>query len=620
MAANQSLTKSLFVGIWNVLNFSRKLVFNLIFILLLIFFIMAIANSGKDEIKVPQGGALVLNLSGNLVIQKTSVDPFDEFANEAFGGGSGPNEILVRDVVKAIENAKEDRRISALLLDFDGLRGAGLDKLRVVAAALKDFKTSGKPVIARGDIYGQVQYYLAAHADKIYLNPEGAVLFDGLTRQRMYYKEALEKLKINTHVFKVGTYKSAIEPYLRNDMSPEAKEANEAWMGSYWQQMKEDIANARGIDIASFDETAAAFMTKFEAANGDFARYALDNGWVDALKTREQIRAEMIDLVGKDDKDSSFKGISFASYMRVIDFPLPQEFTKDGIAVVVAKGTILDGNQPSGTIGGESTARLLRKARNNENVKAVVLHVDSPGGSAFASEIIRQEVIELKNAGKPVVAVMSTYAASGGYWISASADKIIASPATITGSIGIFGMLMTYEDSLAHLGVYTDGVSTTELGFSSLSKTLPESLEQIIQRSIERGYEQFITLVADNRNMSLEQVDSIAQGRVWIGETALELGLVDALGGLEEGITAAAELAGLEDYQVKYIERTLSPKEQFIRELLQNATIKLVQTQMIDSNSPLLGLFGQIARDISTFSRLNDPKATYAMCLDCELR
>jgi protease-4 len=620
MAANQSFTKSLFIGIWNVLNFSRKLFFNAIFLFLLVFIIIAIASSGDDEIKVPKGGALYLNLSGNLVIQKTSVDPFDEFANEAFGGGEQVKEVLVRDVVKAINNAKEDRRISAILMDLDGLRGGGLDKLRVVAAALEDFKASGKPLIARGDFFGQSQYYLAAHADKIYLNPEGAVLFDGLTRQRMYYKEALEKLKINTHVFKVGTYKSAIEPYLRNDMSAEAREANQAWMGSYWRQMKQDIANARGVDVAAFDETADGFLNKFNAANGNFAQYALDNGWVDELKTREQIRSEMIDLVGKDDKDKSWQGISFARYMKVIDFPFPQELTSDGIAVVVAKGTILDGNQPAGTIGGESTARLLRKARLDNNVKAVVLHVDSPGGSAFASEIIRQEVEELKAANKPVVAVMSTYAASGGYWISASANKIIASPATITGSIGIFGMLMTYEDSLAHLGVYTDGVATTELGFSTLSKTLPEGLEQIIQRSIERGYEQFISLVADNRNMSLEQVDSIAQGRVWIGETALELGLVDALGGLDDGIKAAAELAGLETYDVKYIERTLSPKEQFIRELLQNAAIKLVQTQTIDSSSPLLGLFGQLVREVSQFARLNDPKATYAMCLECELR
>ena len=235
------------------------------------------------------------------------------------------------------------------------------------------------------------------------------------------------------------------------------------------------------------------------------------------------------------------------------------------------------------------------------------------------TEIIRQEVEELQLAGKPVVALMGTYAASGGYWISASADKIIASPSTITGSIGIFGMLMTYEESLAYLGVYTDGVQTTEFGYTSPSKTLPDSLGNLIQRSIERGYEKFITLVADNRNMTLEQVDSIAQGRVWIGSTALELGLVDQLGTMKEALAAAAELAELDNYEVTYIQRTLSPKELFIQELLNNTAVWLVETQIQQSTSPLIGMIRSVVRDIDGITRLNDPKATYALCLECKL-
>ena len=619
MATNSSFTKSLFLGIWNVLNFSRKLFFNVIFIGLLILIIVSIAQSGDDEIKVPKGGAFVLKLNGNLVIEKQRTDPFDEFASEAFGGESAPSEILVRNVVKALDNAKQDKRIAALVLDLSYFGGGGLDKLRTVAAAIDDFKTSEKPVIAMGDYFSQNQYYLAAHADKIYLNPEGGMLFEGYSRNRMYYKEAIEKLKVKTHVFKVGTFKSAIEPYIRNDMSDAAREANEAWLSVYWDQYKHDVAAARNIDVDNFDDTVANFMPKFEAANGDLAQYALQNGWVDELKTREQMRQDMIDLVGESDSGNGYKGVTYSEYLQKINLPFPKTVKGDAIAVVVAKGTILDGTQSPGTIGGDSTARLLRKARLDDNVKAVVMHVDSPGGSAFASEIIRQEVEELRHAGKPVVALMGTYAASGGYWISASADKIIASPSTITGSIGIFGMLMTYEESLAYLGVYSDGVQTTEFGFNSLAKTLPDSLGNLIQRNIERGYEKFITLVAENRNMTLEQVDSIAQGRVWIGTTALELGLVDELGTLNEALSSAAELAELTDYEVTYIERTLSPKEQFIQELLRNASVWLVNTQVDQSNSPLVGLIRSVVKDINGITRLNDPKATYALCLECQL-
>lgn len=619
MAANQSLTARIFSGIWNVLNIARKVFFNFIFLVIAGFIIIGIASSGKDEIKVPKGGALVMKLNGDIVIQKQSVDPFDEFAAEAFGGNNGPSEILVRDILKVLSNAKQDRRIEALVLDLSGLRSAGLDKLRTVANALEDFKTSEKPIIAIGDYFTQNQYYLAAHADKIYLNPEGAVLFDGFARNRMYYKDALEKLKVKTHIFKVGTYKSAIEPYIRNDMSDAAREANTAWLGAYWDQFKNDVAAARGIEVSNFDESAEDFMAKFTAANGDFAEYALANGWVDELKTREAWRQEMFDLVGKNESGKSYKGITFNNYLKIVNPPIPQKTTGPAVGIVVAKGTILDGNKPNGTIGGDSTARLLRKARLDDDIKAVVLHVDSPGGSAFASEIIRQEVEELQKAGKPVVAAMSTYAASGGYWISASADHIIASPSTITGSIGIFGMLMTYEESLAYLGVYTDGVQTTDLAFSSPAKTLPDGISQIIQRSIEHGYEKFITLVAENRDMTLEQVDAIAQGRVWIGETALELGLVDQLGELGDAVNVAAELAELETFSTTYIERSLSPKEQFIKELLQNAAVHLVQTQVIDSNSPLLGLLKTVLSDVQQITQLNDPKATYAMCLECKI-
>ena len=496
MAGKGNWTKSLFTGIWTVLNFSRKLFFNLIFLVFFIGIIVAISSQDNEQLTVNNDSALMLTLKGNLVIEKVSVDPFEQFLQEALGSEPEDPEILVRDVVKVIENAKQDRRIKALVLDLHELNGGGLDKLRTVAKAIDDFKTSEKPVYAIGNYYTQNQYYLASHADHIYLNPMGSVLLDGYGRYGVYIKELLEKLKVTTHIFRVGTYKSAVEPVMRNDMSEASKEAEKKWLEAYWLQYKEDVANARGISMDNFDETLEALVAKFEQVDGDFAQYAVENKWVDALKTREDVRQELVELVGEDDNPMGVNITSFDTYLSVINAPVPSiPNDLDKIAVVVAKGSIIDGTQQAGTIGGDSTARLLRKARLNDDVKAVVFQIDSPGGSASASEVIRQEVLELQKAGKPVVVSMSTYAASGGYWIAAGADRIFASPSTITGSIGVFGMFMTYEKSLSHLGVHTDGVGTTEMaGFSAL-RPLPDQFGQIIQYSVENTYSKFLNIV-----------------------------------------------------------------------------------------------------------------------------
>ncbi|MCF2946905.1 signal peptide peptidase SppA [Paraglaciecola aquimarina] len=619
MSSGRSWTKSLFVGLWTALNFSRKLFLNIIFIIIFIA-IISVAMQDKNQITVPQDSALVLKLKGNLVIEKRSVDPLEEFMAEAFEQEPENPEVLLQNVLHTIDNAKQDKRIKALVLDLHGLGSAGLDKLEQIAVALDDFKQSEKPIYAIGDYYSQNQYYLASHADHLYLNPMGFMLFEGYGRFGTYFKSAIEKLKAKTHVFKVGTYKSAVEPYIRDDMSDEAKEANKAWLSAMWEQYKTSVAAARGLDIANFDEKLDDFIQKFETVDGDFAQYALQFGWVDALKTREEIRQELIDIVGKDSSGNDFNAISYKNYLKIITQGVTFE-NKDvkKVAIVVAKGTILNGTKKPGEIGGDSTADLLRKARLNNSVKSVVLYVDSPGGSAFASEIIRQEVENLQNSGKPVVAVMSTYAASGGYWISAGADKIIAAPSTITGSIGIFGMFLTFENTLDYLGIHTDGVGTTEFAGMGISKDLNPKMGQIMQRGIEHGYDNFITLVANNRDMSKEQVDNIAQGRVWIGTTAKEIGLVDQLGYLQDGIAAAAELANLTEYDTQYIHHSLSKSELFWKELFQKAAVSLDGALKTEKSQTLLNVVKELTADIEAMTKLNDPKGVYALCLTCEL-
>ena len=323
MAAKGSWTKSLFIGLWTVLNFSRKLFFNLIFLVICVGLIIAVAGSGDEKLTVKKDSALFLSLKGRLVIEKESVDPFEQFLQESLGNQPENPELLVREVVKVLENAQKDRRIKALVLDLKNFSGGGLDKLRIIANAIDEFKTSEKPVYAIGDYYSQAQYYLAAHADHVYLNPMGSLMFEGYGSFGMYFKDVLEKLKVTTHIFRVGTFKSAVEPYMRNDMSEEAKEANKLWLDGYWSQYKEDVAAARGLDVTNFDETLDGLLAKFEAAGGDFAQYALENNWVDALKTREEIRSELIELVGTDDEELGINATAYNTYLKVINPPMP---------------------------------------------------------------------------------------------------------------------------------------------------------------------------------------------------------------------------------------------------------------------------------------------------------
>ena len=629
MNNNPGVVRRIFSSFWHALTFIRTVAVNLVFFLLLFTFI-ALVTSGDEQVQVPDQTAMVLNLVGDIVEQKREVDPMQAFLTEAFEQQEGAPEVLLADIIDVIAKAKQDDRVELLVLQLQGMNRAGLTKLQDIAYALEDFKSSGKKIIALGDQFSQDQYYLASTANNIWLNPQGYMLLDGFGRFNLYFKSALDKLEINQHIFRVGTFKSAVEPYIRDDMSEAAKEANRLWLADLWLQYKQDVAQRRGFGLENFDENIDSLVSKFSNSGGSFAKYALDNNWVDHLKTRQEMRSELIELVGKNLKGNSYNHITYKNYIAATKSPVEmKDYSSDKIAVIVAKGTILDGTQKPGTIGGDSTAELLQKARYNDKVKAVVLRVDSPGGSAYASEIIRQEVELLKEAGKPVIASMGTYAASGGYWISAPADKIYAAPSTITGSIGIFGMMMTFEKSLSKMGIYTDGVGTTDIAGFSPTRPLTPGMAELFQLTINKGYQEFIQLVATNRNMTLEQVDAIAQGRVWSGLKAKELGLVDELGNLNDAIAAAAELADVEQYDTLLIEKELSPRSQMLQELLGSSSSlialiseesKSYNVELTDnsvSSQPLSNIVKMMKAELSQINQFNDPQGKYALCIAC---
>ncbi len=617
MDNKQNIFKRIFFKSFRILNFSRKLILNVLFFGILIIFLTSLSND-QNQIVIEDNTVLILNIRGDVVEQKTHIAPIDAFINQALSEQEENPEILLNDIIQVIESAATNNNISLLVLKLDNMNRSGLTKMSIISDALNAFKESGKQIIAVGDNFTQDQYYLASHADEIWLDPNGWLILDGYGRYQLYYKSALDKLAISQHIFRVGTYKSAVEPYMRDDMSEAAKEANKLWLNDLWLQYKTDVAEQRGFKITNFDESADKLVEKLKSVHGDVSQYALNNNWVDQLKTRQEMEQAINVKLNITDKDQTFKSINFNHYLSTITSSYSiEQSTSDAVAVIVAKGTILNGNQKAGSIGGDSTAKLLKKARKNVNVKAVVLRVDSPGGSAFASEIIRREVELLKQAGKPVVASMGTYAASGGYWISASADKIYAAPTTITGSIGIFGLFMTFEKALSKLGIYTDGVGTTDIAGFSPTRPLTQGVSDIIQMNVNKGYQDFITLVAENRNMTPEQVDNIAQGRVWSGVKAKELGLVDELGGLDDAINEAAHLANMDEYNTLLIEKELSPADLFLKNIFGQVS-SFLPTSVI-TLGPVEQAMAKLKAELNHLNLLNDPKGIYTLCASCEI-
>ncbi|HCH3841093.1 TPA: signal peptide peptidase SppA [Vibrio parahaemolyticus] len=606
----------IFKGIWKSITFIRLALANLIFLLMIAVFYFAFTYTGEGRPVIEKESALVMNLSGPIVEQRRYVNPMDSVAGSLLGNEM-PKENVLFDIVDTIRYAKDDAKVSGLVLALRDLPETNLTKLRYIAKALNEFKASGKPVYAVGDFYNQSQYYLASYADKVYMAPDGGVLIKGYSAYSMYYKTLLEKLDVSTHVFRVGTYKSAIEPFIRDDMSDAAKESATRWVTQLWSAFVDDVTTNRNINAKVLNPTMEELLAEMKSVDGDLAQLAVKMGLVDELATRQDIRTLFAKEFGSDGKDS-YNDISYYDYLATIrpDYTLANH----DIAVVVASGAIMDGQQPRGTVGGDTVASLLRQARNDEKVKAVVLRVDSPGGSAFASEVIRNEVEALKKAGKPVVVSMSSLAASGGYWISMSADKIVAQPTTLTGSIGIFSVITTFEKGFSKLGINTDGVGTSPFSGDGITTGLSEGASQAFQLGIEHGYKRFISLVGSNRDMTVEEVDKVAQGRVWTGQDALSFGLVDQMGDFDDAVELAAKLANVTDYGIYWVEEPLSPTELFLQEFMNQVKVSLGVDATSLLPKSLQPVAQQFEQDASLLQSFNDPKGQYAFCLNCQVQ
>jgi protease IV len=611
--SKRSALARFFRGIWTGVNGVRKL---LHLVLLLFIFSIVIGVLSASTPKLPDRAALVIRPYGNLVEQLEG-DPFDRALAELTGDANP--QTLMQDIVDGLHFARDDDRIKAVLLDLGSFSGGGLSKLQQIGAAIDEFRESGKPVIAVADAYGQPSYYLASRADQVYMHPEGFLMLRGYGIYQNYYKDAIDKLKIDWNIFKVGTHKSAVEPFTRNDMSDEDRSSMTTLLAQFWSLYRDDVQSARQMDADTLDDLLQNYLARVRAAGGSMAQAALEAGLVDELLTHDEVRDLVAEYAGFDpDSEELYNAAELDDYvaqMRVLRGDMTK---RENVAIVIASGEIMDGAQPPGVIGGDSTSEVLRRARMDDSVKAVVLRVDSPGGSAFASEVIRNEIEALRASGIPVVASMSSVAASGGYWISMAADRIYASPSTITGSIGIFGMFPTFQRTLDSLGIYTDGVGSSQwAGELRFDRAMSDDARELVQVMIEDGYDDFISKVAMHRNMEQIEVDRVAQGQVWTGTDALNHGLIDGLGGLEDAILAAAELAelGENEYGLKYYEKELTAAEAFALQFLSSATgVGLDARSLFNRRSSVNRIADAVSTALSPVLRFNDPKGIYAHC------
>ena len=598
----------LFRYIWGWLDAVRRTFFNLVFLLLVG---IAIALIWRPAPELPDSAALVLRPSGALVEQTRLEEPLELLRP----GGVRVSQTALRNLIEAVDAARDDVRITGLVIDTDGLTQSGISKLSELRAAIQAFKASGKPVIARGERLDQRQYYLASVADEVHLSPDGFVLVRGLARYSSYFGNALDSLGVKVHVFRVGEYKSFSEPFTRSDMSEADRDSTRDLLDGLWSLFREDIAASRGIELGMLDDYIMDYGAALTASGGNAADAAFRAGLVDRFSTRDEWRSALRERFGVGDNGEDFRGVSVARYLAAIRSERPAEI--DQIAVLVAQGAIVDGTGTPGSVGGDTLARLIREAREDDKVRALVLRIDSPGGSAWASEVIRRELEVTRAAGKPVVASMSSTAASGGYWIAAGADEIWAHPATLTGSIGIFAMFPEFSEPLDRLGVTVDGVATSPLaGAFDPRRPLEPLAAEAMQIAIEYGYRRFIDTVAQGRGMSAAEVELVAQGRIWTGEAASKLGLVDRLGSLDGAIAAAADRAGLQRYEIVWPEARLSPRDLVLRRLSDMIGVGAREVSL-PADSSLGFMLRSLQEDAASLLQWNDPQHVYAHCL-CE--
>ncbi len=607
--------RSFFSGLWRGLDVLRKV---LHLIVLLVIFALVVGALRGVVPRIPARAALLIAPQGELV-EQLSGDPVQRALQEARGDSHA--ETLLWDLTDSIRAASRDTRIPVLVLDLEKFDGATQATLEELANALREFRASGKKVIAYGTELTQERYYLAAQADEIYVDPMGFVLFTGYDRYPTYLKGALDKLGVDINVFRVGAFKSAVEPFTRTGMSPEDREESLSYLTALWRSYQEAVTRARKLSSDALAKYVDSFAKTVPAAGGDAAQVALRANLVTGIKSRLEAEGRIIQLVGKDDTTGSFNSVSAADYVRYARAEKKvQSDGKPRVGVIVAAGNILDGDQPPGSVGGDSTARLIRAARLDKGVKALVLRVDSPGGSVLASEQIYREVLALRAAGKPVVVSMSGYAASGGYYISAPADEIWASPATLTGSIGIFTIIPTVDRTLGKVGVSVDGVGTTPLsGQLRIDRPLGDEARVLLQSMVNRGYDEFLTRVATGRNKTREQIDAIAQGRVWAGADAHRVGLVDHIGSFGDAVKAAARRAKLTDYAAEFIEPELTWAQRLALQLRDTARVFWRAGADERALSQLAQRFDPLTRQVARLSRFSTPNHLYAYCF-CEVR
>ena len=614
--SERSLPVRVLSAIWNGITRVRLALSNLLFLVLLavIYFVYM---GGAPE-PLPQRAALLLNLSGSVVDQRSPVDPLQALLVESTPAS---HEVLLRDLLDAIEFATQDSAITALVMELDALMYVGISKTQEIVTALEKFRATGKPIVAVGDYYSQDQYLLASHADEIIVHPLGGVALEGFSSYRNYFKDALEKLSVNVHVFRAGEFKSAVEPFERNDMSAGERRVTERWLSQLWHQYTSAVETGRELAPGSVDDYINHFAERLKASQGDAARAALQAGLVDQLLGRDEANDYLVGVVGAENDEGLYEAIEFERYVarkRPLSLSGPEG---DRVAVITAKGTIMPGEQPPGEIGGDTLARLIRSAVEDEGVKAIVLRVDSGGGSLFASEVIRRQVSEARDSGIPVVVSMGAVAASGGYYIAAEADEIWATPATITGSIGVFAAFPTFENLLQRVGVHTDGVGTTELaGALRPDRPLNPELVEALNSGVDFAYRSFLDIVARGRDMTAEQVEPLAAGRVWSAVDAQEKGLVDKLGSLDEAIASAAQLAGVTDYEIEYRDMPLSPQELLLKQLAnRGATVGGLRQRVVQGNRMLEAVLGPVREAAAELDALADPRNLYLRCIGCTL-
>ncbi len=609
------MVRSFFGGLLRLLDGVRKA---LHLILLLVVFGFVVGALRTSIPKLPARAALVIEPQGELV-EQLSGDALDRAIAEA--RGTGTSETLVRDLLDVLRAAAKDDRIKSVVLKLDSMRGGGQPTLDELARGLVEFRKSGKKVIAQGTAFSRDSYYVAAHADEIYVDPLGLVVLEGYERYTNYFKSALDRFGVDMNVYRVGSYKSAVEPYLRQDMSPEDREESRAYLDALWKTYVAAVARARGKPASAIEQYIAGFSSALEAGKGNGAQVAVAAGLVTAARAPIEVEERVVELVGEDEDTGSYFSVSLTDYLRVVraEDALHRE-SDNRIGVIVAAGEILDGRQPAGTIGGETTALLIRKARLDDGVKALLFRIDSPGGSVLASEQIYRELVAFKATGRPYVVSMGDVAASGGYYIAAPADEIWASPATITGSIGIFAAFPTLNRALEKLGVSTDGVGTAPLsGALRLDRPVGPDAARLLQSTIEHGYEEFLSRVGQGRKRTREQVDAVAQGRVWAGEDAVRAGLVDRLGTFDEALRSTAKRAALVEgkYDVDYLEPDLSWTQQLALSV-EARGVRFLGRFAAGSQGSLaeqaLATLTPVQREMARLSRMRSANSVYAYC------